>query len=66
MALLSIDGVFTLGRFFYLLKVYAQRYATSTSVFDSYHHLQLNMGSLNVFFPQVLGSTKMNFISKIL
>ena len=42
MALFSIEGVFTWGRFFkpFLKKVYAQRYANSTSVFDSYLYLR--------------------------
>ena len=40
MALFSIECVFTWGRFFLLLKVYAQRYANSTSIFDSYLYLR--------------------------
>ena len=33
---------------------------------DSYPYLRFNIGSLSVFFPQVLGSTVINFIFKIL
>ena len=44
MALFSIDGAFTWGRFFLLLKVNAQRYANSTSIFDSYLYLLFNIG----------------------
>ena len=66
MALFSIDGVFTWGRFLTLKSLRPTLCSTSTSVFDSCHYLRLNIGSLNVFFPQVLGSTRMNFIFKIL
>ena len=36
-------------------KIYAQRYANSISVFDSYLNFRINIASLNVFFPPILG-----------
>ena len=32
----------------------------------SYFYLRFNIGSFNVFFPQVVGSKRINFIFKIL
>ena len=51
MALFSIDGVFTWGRFFNLTLKSIQRYTNSTSVFDIYLYLRFNIGYSNVFFP---------------
>ena len=67
MALFSIEGVFTWGRFL-LLKVYAQCYTNSTSVFDCYLNLRFNIGSLKRLFPTSplkLVDTSISFSKKL-
>ena len=59
MALFSIEGVFTWGRFLpFFLKVYAQCHANSTSVFDSY----LNLRFPYWFFKRLLPTSPLKLV----